>query len=81
MKRNLTRAFTKHCYEGASSGTVDTCYLKNKLWYCAGTTTLNKTCRYSGAAWGLFIGLPAVLVIVAVVVGVVIVKKRNSSSE
>ena len=66
--------------KGASSGLVDSCYQKDKLTYCAGTSHLNKTCRYSNLAWGIFIGVPALVVIIAIVVGVIVMKKRNSGT-
>ena len=59
---------------------MDSCYVENKLTYCAANGQLNKTCRYSGVAWGIFIGVPAVLVLVAIVVGVIVMKKRSSGS-
>ena len=66
--------------KGGTLGTADSCYVQNKLTYCAGTSHLNKTCRYTGVAWGIFIGVPAVLVLVAIIVGVIVMKKRNSGS-
>ena len=58
----------------------DSCYVENKLTYCADNGRESQSCRYSGVAWGIFIGVPALLVIVAIVVGVIVMKKRSSGS-
>ena len=58
----------------------DSCYVENKLTYCADNGQESQSCRYSGVAWGIFIGVPAVLVLVAILVGVIVMKKRNSAA-
>ena len=78
--RTIILHFPTILIKGGTLGTVDSCYVQNKLTYCAANGQLNKTCCYSGVAWGIFIGVPAVLVLVAIIVGVIVMKKRNSGS-